>query len=329
MVIAVTGAAGYPGSHMLLSLEEAGEAYIPFDTARMLQRTTLGETQHIIVDPLEDPEVLAAKFTDNDVTEVIHFAGGGFVPLSIDDPLTYYRDNTLTAYTLVSACMRAGVKRLVLSSTASVYGVPDRMPINETAPLSPISPFGASMAMAERIAGDVAAVSNLDLVVLRYFNLAGADPACRAGERGRPRHLIKVVAQISVGTRKEKLQIYGDDYSTPDGTCVRDYVHVSDMADAHFAALRYLREGGDTVTLNVGYGYGASVLDVVAAAERVLGHQIETEVADRRPGDPPLLIADNAEIRTVLDWAPRFDDLDYIVRSAIDWEQHCKDESAQ
>ncbi|WP_306250903.1 UDP-glucose 4-epimerase GalE [Parvularcula sp. IMCC14364] len=328
MVIAVTGAAGYPGSHMLLSLAEAEEAYVPFDTARMLQRTS-GNIEQLVVDPLADPEGLAQKFKDREVTEVIHFAGGGFVPLSIDDPLTYYRDNTLTAYTLISACMRAGVKRLVLSSTASVYGVPERMPINETAPVSPISPFGASMAMAERIAADVAAVSNLDIVVLRYFNLAGADPACRAGERGRPRHLIKVVAQIAVGTRQEKLQIYGDDYSTPDGTCVRDYVHVSDMADAHLAALNYLRKGAQTVTLNVGYGYGASVLDVVAAAERVIGRKIDTEVADRRAGDPPLLIADNAEIRTVLDWAPRFDDLDYIVQSAIDWEQHCKDESVQ
>ncbi len=326
MAIAVTGAAGYPGSHMLLSLEEAGEAYVPFDSKRMLQRTR-EVSPNIIVDPMEDSEALAEKFIDHKITEVIHFAGGGFVTLSIDDPLSYYRDNTLTAYVLMSACMRAGVERLVLSSTASVYGVPQIMPINEATPLQPISPFGSSMAMAERIASDVAAAGNLKLATLRYFNLAGADPECRAGERGRPRHLIKVAAQIVVGTRKEKLQIYGSDYDTPDGTCIRDYVHVSDMADAHLSALRYLREGGSSVTLNVGYGYGASVREVISAAERVSGKKIETEDAPRRPGDPPLLIADNAEIRTILDWSPRFDDIDYIVRTAIDWEEHLKREA--
>ncbi len=328
MVIAVTGATGYPGTHMLLCLAGAGEAFVAFDSMRMLKRTQK-ENADVIVDRMDNGAALAEKFVDHKVKEVIHFAGGGFVPASIDDPLTYYRDNTLTAYTLMTACIRAGVERLVLSSTASVYGVPARMPINEATPLEPISPFGSSMAMAERIASDVAAAGNLEIAILRYFNLAGADPDCRAGERGRPRHLIKVVAQIVVGTRKEKLQIYGNDYETPDGTCIRDYVHVSDMADAHLEALKYLRDGGASVTLNVGYGYGASVREVISAAERVTGQKIETEDTLRRPGDPPLLIADNAEIRTVLDWAPRYDDLDFIVRSAIDWEKHCKDESVQ
>ena len=323
MVVAVTGAAGYPGSHMLISLEEAGEEALAIDTPLQVARTT-SRNQSIMTDTLEDGEALGSLFLDRGVTEVIHFSGAGFVAQSLTDPLAYYRDNTIVAYEMMIACEKAKVERFVLSSTASVYGVPERMPIHETTQLDPISPFGSSMAMAERIVSDVSSSMGRKFATLRYFNPAGADPLGRAGELGRPRHLIKVVAQIVVGTRKEKLQIFGDDYSTPDGTCIRDYVHVSDLADAHLAALEHLRRDGESVTLNLGYGYGASVLEVIAAAERVSGVKIDTEIAERRPGDPPLLIADNAEMRTVLDWSPRFDDLDYIVKSAIEWEERCQ-----
>lgn len=327
MTIAVTGANGYPGSHMLLCLADGGEGFVPVDEQGVLV-PALQNNYELVTISLRDAEAMASLFVEKNITEVIHFAGGGFVEQSINKPLPCYQENTLTALSLMEACEQAEVARLVLSSCASVYGVPERMPINEATPLNPTSPFGSSMAMAERIVSDVAAAKGIDVAILRYFNLAGADPLGRAGEGGKPRHLIKVVAQIAVGTRQEKLQIYGDDYPTPDGTCIRDYVHVCDMADAHLAALRYLRAGGASVTLNCGYGYGASVLDVVAATGRVIGGPLATEIAPRRLGDPPLLIADNADIRTVLDWSPRYEELDLIVRTAIDWEERCKKDAA-
>ena len=326
MAIAVTGATGYPGSHMLLCLEEAGENYVPMDRAGPIL-PFLQEKVSFVKEPLRRTDEIIKSFKSHGISEVIHFAGSGFVEQSLRHPLREYKENTLTAMRLVEACVETGVKRIVLSSTASVYGVPERMPIHETIPINPISPYGASMAMAERIISDIAASAGINVVILRYFNLAGADPECRAGEGGKPRHLIKAIAQIAVGTRKEKLQIYGDDYDTPDGTCIRDYVHVSDMADAHLAALRYLRDNGKSATLNCGYGYGASVLDVVNAVEHVTGQSLEKEMAPRRAGDPPLLIADNAEIRTRLSWSPRYEDLNFIVRTAIDWEEICKNDA--
>ncbi|MEQ1931818.1 MAG: UDP-glucose 4-epimerase GalE, partial [Parvularculaceae bacterium] len=222
---------------------------------------------------------------------------------------------------LLEACADAGVRRFIFSSSASVYGMPEYSPVPETAPLRPISAYGASMAMSERILADAAAAGNLSFATLRYFNVAGADPKRRAGEIGRATHLIKVAAQVAVGARKGKLQIYGSDYPTPDGTAIRDYVHVSDIAEAHLSALSWLRSGGAPVTLNIGYGRGYSVREVIDAMERVIGGAIPKEASARRAGDPPQLIADCAAIRRVLQWRPRHDDIDYIVRTAIDWEK--------
>jgi len=213
------------------------------------------------------------------------------------------------------------VQRFIFSSTAAVYGRPARSPVGESAPIESISPYGASMAMSERILEDAAAAHGLRYITLRYFNVAGADPKLRAGQIGKPTHLVRVAAQIAVGARAEKLQIYGTDYPTPDGTAIRDYVHVSDLAEAHLSALERLRRGGASATLNCGYGRGYSVLEVIDAVERVSGRPLPCEKAPRRPGDPPQLIADSAEIRSVLDWRPRFDEIDFIVRTAIDWER--------
>ncbi len=328
MVIAVTGASGYLGTHMLLSLMDAGLDFLAIDREGDLPEALQGKGAAVLDVALEETDRLVEVFKEHGVTGVIHFPGAGSVPKSVDDPLTFYRNNTVGALALISACSRAGVKHFVLSSTASVYGEPERIPISEEQQLNPITPSGASMAMAERMVFDVGTSNGLSIVTLRYFNAAGADPEGRAGELGKPQHLIKVVAQIAVGTREEALKINGRDYQTPDGTAVRDYIHVTDIAEAHLCALHYLVAGGESVTLNAGYGQGASVLDVAYAAERVTGKTLPQEDGPRRVGDPPLLIADNAAIRSRLDWTPRYDDLDFIVRSAISWEQQLKDKSA-
>ena len=318
MTTAVTGAAGYLGTQMLLSLRDAGRPAIGIDNHGGLV-PALSETEFVQLAPW-DSEAYGHVFRERGVTEVVHFSGSGQVGESISDPLAEYRDTLLPALTIARAVTDTGVSRFVFSSTASVYGVPDRIPIRETEPLRPISPFGAAMGMAERIVKDASDAAGVRLATLRYFNVAGADPGLRAGETGRPRHLIRAAAQIAVGSRPEPLRIYGDDYDTPDGTAIRDFLHVADMAEAHLAALRYLEDGGDTVLLNCGYGEGASVQEVVDAIGRVTGQPLPTVPAPRRTGDPPQLIADDAKIRTVLGWTPRFDDLDLIVRSAVEWE---------
>lgn len=326
MTIAVTNAAGFPGSHMLLRLMDRQESFIALDEEADLPAALSGSV--LLRPDMSDAGALQRVLEEHGVTEIIHFTGERLPPAADTDPAVHYARNTIASFHLVKAAAAAGVKRFVFSSTASVYGVPDRMPIREETPLDPITAFGGSMAMAERIIRDIGTANGMAVAVLRYFNLAGADPEGRAGELGKPRHLIKVAAQIAVGSRREKLQVFGDDYPTPDGTAIRDYIHVADMAEAHHSALDYLRAGGNSVVLNCGYGFGASVLDVISAVERVTGEKLPVETIARRRGDPPLLIADNAEIRTLLDWAPRFDDLDYIVRSAIDWERSLLERSA-
>lgn len=322
VTIAVTNAGGYPGAHMLLSLMDAGEDFIALEPEADLPPALSGV--HVVRTDLSDIAKLTRLFKARSIDEIIHFTGERLPKAQQSNPATHYEENTIATYNLVKAATAAGIRRIVFSSTASVYGVPDRMPIREETPLDPVTPFGSSMSMAERMVRDIAEANGIGAAVLRYFNLAGADPDGRAGEEGGPRHLIKIAAQIAVGTRREKLQIYGDDYPTPDGTCIRDYVHVSDMAEAHLSALDHLRHGGASVTLNCGYGFGASVLDVISAVEQVTGETLPSEIVSRREGDPPLLIADNAEIRAVLDWVPRYDDLEYIVRSAIKWESVVK-----
>lgn len=321
MTVLVTGGAGYIGAHMLLALAEAGEEAVALDDLSNGARWLAPDPKRLVVADVGDREVVIRLMRDYGVREVIHFAGSILVPESLQKPLHYYWNNTAKTIALLEASVACNVERFIFSSTAAVYGMPDHSPVNESAAIHSISPYGASMAMSERVLEDAAKAHGFSHTILRYFNVAGADPKGRAGQIGKPTHLIRVAAQIAVGARKEKLQIYGADYPTPDGTAIRDYVHVSDLADAHLAALARLRRGGVSEFLNVGYGRGYSVIEVIEAFERVTGKPLPHEVGPRRPGDPPQLIADTAAIRTELDWRPRYDEIDFIVKTAIDWER--------
>jgi UDP-glucose 4-epimerase len=321
MTVMVTGGAGYVGAHMLLALAEAGEAALALDDLSAGARWLAPAGVPLAVADVGDRAVVIRLLREHGVKEVVHFAGSTLVPESLQKPLHYYWNNTAKTIALLEACVACDVQRFIFSSTAAVYGTPDQSPVNESAAIHSISPYGASMAMSERVLEDAARAHGFSYTTLRYFNVAGADPKGRAGQIGKPTHLIKVAAQIAAGVRKEKLQVYGADYSTPDGTAIRDYVHVSDLADAHVAALARLRRGARSETLNIGYGRGYSVREVIDAFEAVTGKPLPHEIAARRPGDPAQLIADTAAIRTELDWRPRFDEIGFIVRSAIDWER--------
>ncbi len=321
VTVLVTGGAGYVGAQMLLALEAAGEKAVALDDLSVGVPWLVPKNVRLVVADVGDREALAGIFAAGDVKEVIHFAGSTSVPDSLERPVHYYRNNTAKTLSLLHACVDAKVERFIFSSTASVYGTPKVSPVSEEAPLQPISPYGASMMMSERILKDVAGAHGMATAILRYFNVAGADPKGRAGEIGRPTHLLKVAAQIAVGTRSQVLEIYGADYPTPDGTAIRDYVHVADIADAHLSALELLRKGGGSAVLNVGYGRGFSVREVIEAVERVTGRPLPHRTGPRRGGDVAQLIADTAEIRAKLDWRPRYDDTDFIVRTAIDWER--------
>ena len=322
MTILVTGGAGYVGAHMLLALAEAGEVAVALDDLSTGARWMAPDPRRLIVADVGDREVVIRLIRDYGVREVIHFAGSALVPESIRKPLHYYWNNTAKTVALLEASVACGIERFIFSSTAAVYGTPDQSPVNETSAIHSISPYGASMSMSERIVEDAAKAHGFAYAILRYFNVAGADPKGRAGQIGKPTHLVRVAAQIAVGARKEKLQVYGADYPTPDGTAIRDYVHVSDLAEAHLAALARLRRGGSSEIMNVGYGRGYSVFEVIEAFERVVGKSLPHEIGPRREGDPAQLIADTAAIRTELDWRPRYDEIDFIVKTAIDWEKN-------
>lgn len=321
VTVLVTGGAGYVGAHMMLALRERGEKCIALDDLSHGAQWMLPDPSALVIGNVGDRALLDQVIDRYNVEEVIHFAGSTLVPESLQNPLKYYENNTANTLALLHACVEHGVKRFIFSSTAAVYGTPDASPVNESAAIRSISPYGASMAMSERMLSDIATAHGMDYITLRYFNVAGADPDLRAGQIGKPTHLIRVAAQIAVGARQELLQIYGADYPTPDGTAIRDYVHVTDLADAHLSALERLRGGGGSVTVNCGYGRGYSVLEVLDAFEAVTGKSMATAEAPRRAGDPPQLIADSATIRSTLDWRPRFDEIEFIVSTAIDWER--------
>ncbi|MEM9168455.1 MAG: UDP-glucose 4-epimerase GalE [Pseudomonadota bacterium] len=332
MSVLVTGAAGYVGAHMMWALTDAGEPAVALDDLSAGSRDLVPTAAPFYETDVGDAAAVRRIIAECGVDEVIHFAGSIHVGRSIEDPLGYYDNNTANTLSLLRVCVEAGVKRFIFSSTASVYGRPDRIPISESAEIRSISPYGASMAMSERILQDVAEAYGMGCVILRYFNVAGADPKGRAGQIGKPTHLVKVAAQIAVGARRENLQIYGDDYPTPDGTAIRDYVHVGDLAEAHLLALGRLRDGDaveGALTLNCGYGRGYSVHEVIEAVSRVSGAPLPFESAPRRPGDPPQLIADCAAIRAELGWRPRYDDIDFIVRTAMDWERRLTAQAAE
>ena len=318
--VLVTGGAGYIGSHVVRQLREAGHAVVVYDNLSTGHRWAVGDAE-LVVGDLADRLHLEAVLADRPFDAVLHFAASIWVGESIADPLKYYANTTANALHLFEACVHAGVRRLVFSSTAAVYGEPERVPIPETTPLAPINPYGASKMMAERMLADVAAVSGLRHAILRYFNVAGADPLARIGEATPDNsHLIKVACEVALG-RRPGLRVNGTDYPTPDGTCIRDYIHVEDLASAHLAALHHLCAGGPSIVLNCGYGRGRSVREVLEAVRRVTGIELPVSAGPRRAGDPPVLVADASEIRRVLNWRPCHDDLDFIVRTAWAWEQ--------
>jgi len=319
--VLVTGGAGYIGSHAVLALREAGMRVVVVDDLSTGRRAAVPEGVPLVEGSIGDRALVRRVLDEHGVGAVMHFAGSIVVPESVDKPLEYYANNTVNSHALIETCKAAGVRRFIFSSTAAVYGMPDALPITEDMPTKPINPYGTSKLMTEWMLRDTAAAHDFRYVALRYFNVAGADAQGRSGQCSRvATHLLKIAAEVVVGRRPE-ISVYGDDYPTPDGTCIRDYIHVTDLADAHVKAVEYLERGGESTILNCGYGRGYSVREVLRAVERVTGEPLPIRQGPRRPGDPPALVAGAERIRAVLGWTPRNDDLDRIVQSAIAWER--------
>jgi UDP-glucose 4-epimerase len=321
MAVLVTGGAGYIGSHMALDLLDAGEAVAVVDNLSTGKRSLVPEQAIFYEGDAGDEALLRRIFREQTIEAILHFAGSIVVPESVADPLGYYLNNTVKSRTLIAAAVAHRAPHFIFSSTAAVYGIPERMPIAESAALEPISPYGASKAMTERMLTDTARAHPLTFCALRYFNVAGADPAGRSGQAGpNATHLIKIASQAALG-RRDHLSVFGADYPTPDGTCVRDYIHVTDLVRAHREALRYLRGGGASLTMNCGYGRGYSVLEVIGMMKRVSGVDFPVRYADRRAGDPAALVSDPGLIRERLNWRPEWNDLETIVEHALRWER--------
>ncbi|HVY59583.1 MAG TPA: UDP-glucose 4-epimerase GalE [Xanthobacteraceae bacterium] len=321
MAILVTGGAGYIGSHMVLALADAGERVVVLDNLSTGFDWAVAPGVPLVVGDTGDQPLVSSLIERHRIDAIIHFAASIVVPESVADPLGYYRNNTVNSRALIECAVRGGVRRFIFSSTAAVYGNPERVPVSETAPPQPITPYGSSKLMTEIMLRDAGAAHGLSYVILRYFNVAGADPQLRAGQSSRTAtHLIKIAAEAAVGRRKV-LQVFGTDYPTPDGTCIRDYIHVTDLVRAHSDALAYLRAGGASTTFNCGYGHGASVRQVIDTVKRVSGVDFKVEDAARRAGDPAQIVAASDRIRSALGWQPRFDDLSVIVGHALAWER--------
>jgi UDP-glucose 4-epimerase len=318
--ILVTGGAGYIGSHTVLQLRERGHEVVVLDNLYSGFRQAVLDTP-LVVGSVGDSELVARVLREHGVDTVMHFAAHTIVPESVSDPLKYYGNNTCGTRSLLQGCMEAGVKNFVFSSTAAVYGIPPGDYADESSPTAPINSYGTSKLMSEWMLRDLAQASSMRYVVLRYFNVAGSDSSGRIGQSTRKATLlVKVAVEASLGKRPH-LSIFGTDYPTPDGTGVRDYIHVEDLAAAHLDALTYLRDGGHSVTLNCGYGHGYSVREVIRSVERVGARPLVVKEEPRRAGDPPVLIARADRIRSVLGWKPRLDDLDAIVRTSLEWER--------
>ncbi len=322
MAVLVTGGAGYIGSHMVLELRDAGAEVVVLDNLSTGFTWAVPEGVPLIVGDVGDSELVGRILGEYNIDAIIHFAGSIIVPESVENPLLYYRNNTANTRTLMEAAVTAGVPRFIFSSTAAVYGNPEEIPVSETATLKPMSPYGTSKLMSELMMADTAAAHDFNYVALRYFNVAGADPDGRSGQSTpKATHLIKVACETALG-RRPSMQVFGTDYDTPDGTCIRDYIHVKDLARAHVAALEYLRNGGKSDVFNCGYSKGFSVTEVIDAVKRASGVDFEVRMGPRRPGDPAAIVASNDKIRSTLGWQPQLDNLDGIVKSALAWEKH-------
>lgn len=318
--ILVTGGAGYIGSHVVRQLNELGEKVVVLDNLSTGFRKAVTGAELIVGDTGDD-RLLAEIFEKHDIDTIMHFAAHTVVPESVTNPLKYYRNNTANSRTLLEHAQNNDVRHFVFSSTAAVYGIPPDGKASETTPTQPINAYGTSKLMTEWMLRDLAFAGGPSYVVLRYFNVAGCEPGGTIGQSTpKATLLVKVACEAAVGTR-DKVFVFGTDYPTPDGTGLRDYIHVEDLAAAHIESLRYLRDGGKPVTLNCGYGHGFSVREVLAAVEKANGKKLNIVEEERRLGDPPELVAEVAKIRKVLGWQPKHDDLDLIVRTSLDWER--------
>jgi len=321
MSVLVTGGAGYIGSHMVLELLDAGEDVVVIDNLSTGFRWAVDSRAALVVGDIAENDLVKETILSHNVNAIIHFAGSIVVPDSVADPLGYYLNNTAKSRGLIAAAVETGVKNFIFSSTAAVYGNPQENPVSESAALAPVSPYGSSKLMTEIMLSDVSRAHDFQFVALRYFNVAGADPRGRSGQSTpRATHLIKVACETALGKRAQ-LEIFGTDYPTPDGTCVRDYIHVSDLATAHSVALRHLRRGGASDIFNCGYSRGYSVFEVVAAVKSVSGVDFKVLLSPRRAGDPAAIVAQSAKIRERLGWRPEHDDLEQIVAQALNWER--------
>jgi UDP-glucose 4-epimerase len=324
--VLVTGGAGYIGSHVVLALLEAGYEVVVVDNLTTGFREALPAGVPLVVGDIGNRALLRGVIRDHRCESVMHFAASVVAPQSVSEPIAYYENNLLNTANLVRACVDECVPRLIFSSTAAIYGLAPGGIVSERSSCVPISPYGRSKLACEWILEDVARVSELRYMALRYFNVAGADPDLRVGQRTKyATHLIKVACEAALGMRS-KVEIFGSDYPTTDGTGVRDYIHVHDLSAAHLAALKHLESGGESLTLNVGYGHGYSVREVIDSVERVTGVGITVDMAPRRPGDPPMIVADAAKIRTSLDWIPRLQDIDVIIKHSWLWQRKLRDE---
>ncbi|APF38320.1 UDP-glucose 4-epimerase GalE [Chelatococcus daeguensis] len=328
MSVLVTGGAGYIGSHMVLELVKAGERVVVLDDLSTGFAQAVPREAVLVRGDAADQALVSSLIDEYDVDAIAHFAAKIVVPESVVDPLGYYLANTGKTRSLIEAGVRAGVRHVIFSSTAAVYGDVTANPVSEDMAPAPVSPYGRSKLVSEWMLADAAVAHDLRHVILRYFNVAGADPEGRIGQSTpRATHLIKVACQTALGQRPV-LEVFGTDYPTPDGSCVRDFIQVSDLARAHVAALAHLRAGGGCLTLNCGYGKGFSVLEVVAAVRRVSGIDFPVKLSPRRAGDPAAIVADASRIRALLDWQPCYDDLDVIVSQALAWERRLAQQSA-
>ncbi|MCB1453914.1 MAG: UDP-glucose 4-epimerase GalE [Rhizobiaceae bacterium] len=321
MATLITGGAGYIGSHMVWRMLDAGEDVVVVDRLSTGFEWAVPAEAELVVGDIADQELIEATIKRRNVNAIIHFAGSIIVPESVSDPLGYYLNNTVKSRALIESAVRTGVEHFIFSSTAAVYGSPEQVPVTEDETLKPESPYGTSKLMTELMLRDTAAAHPLRYTALRYFNVAGADPKGRTGQSTKgATHLIKVASETALGKR-DHMEVFGTDYPTPDGTCIRDYIHVSDLADAHYLALKRLRAGGGSIIANCGYGRGYSVLEVIGAVQKVIGYDFDVRISGRRAGDAVSIVANSDRAQREFGWTPALDDLETIVSHALAWEE--------